>query len=181
MNHVNTLLAARYGQQTSRRTPLAKQQSTSSIESNVGNNNTSIELPEEIETLIVGSDYWCNAKRNRYKMLARQGHLNTLLKIARTARTKSIPAHWFARACSLKHWETKTLPYLAKLAKVQETAVRVAEKLHTEVTKFIYKQVWQGVNVERWADTAAEVGRHKGKHFAWLCKRELDARAVARA
>ena len=69
-------------------------------------------------------------------------------------------------------WD-RTLKFLAKLVKVQETAERVAQKLGTEVTKFIYRQIWRGVNVERWADTAAEVGRHKGKYFAWLCRREV--------
>jgi hypothetical protein len=28
------------------------------------------------------------------------------------------------------------------------------------------------VNVERWADAAAEAGKHKAKYFTWLCKRE---------
>jgi hypothetical protein len=49
---------------------------------------------------------------------------------------------------------------------------RVATKLKTAVTSFIYQQAWRGVNVERWADHAAEVGEHKGKYFTWLCRRE---------
>src|SRR6266516_4516158 len=85
----------------------------------LSNNITSIELPAEIESLIVGSDYWRTAKRNRYKMLARQGHLSGLLKLAKIARTKNIPAHWFATVCSKVEWQ-RTLEYLAKLAKVQE-------------------------------------------------------------
>ncbi len=73
--------------------------------------------------------------------------------------------------CSKVEWQ-RTLEYLVKLAKVQETAVRVAQKLRTEVTRFIYQQIWRGVNVERWADTAAEVGEHRAKYFTWLCIRE---------
>jgi hypothetical protein len=49
------------------------------------------------------------------------------------------------------------LEFLAKLAKVEQTAERVAQKLHIEVGKFIYQQIWRGVNVERRADTAAEM------------------------
>ena len=174
MNHVNTLLAARYGQQASRRTPLAKQQSTSSIELSVSNTtNSSIELPEEIDALIDNKAY-----RPRYKKLMRL-YPRELIAWAQVARDQKQPSHYFAKGCAVAAWD-RTLKFLAKLSKVQETAARVAQKLSTEVTKFIYRQVWQGANVERWADTAAEVGRHKGKHFAWLCKRELDARAVAR-
>ncbi len=173
MNHINAQL-------TARRTSLAKQQSTSSIELSVSNtNNTSIELPEEIESLNVGSDYWRQAKGNRYRMLIREGHLSRLLELAEIARTKDKPAFWFAAACSKAEWE-RTLKFLAKLAEVQKTAVQVAQKLRTDVTKFIYQQVWLGVNVERWADTAAEVGKRKAAYFAWLCRREVQARADGR-
>jgi hypothetical protein len=48
----------------------------------------------------------------------------------------------------------------------------VARKLRTTVSRFIYQQIWRGVNVERWAATAAEVGRHKAKYFTWLCKQQ---------
>jgi hypothetical protein len=64
----------------------------------------------------------------------------------------------------------RTLQFLAKLFEVQAKAVRVASRIKTTVTALIYQQIWRGVNVERWADTAAEVGRHKAKYFAWLCK-----------
>jgi hypothetical protein len=30
----------------------------------------------------------------------------------------------------------------------------------------------QSLSVERWSDTAAEVGRHKLRYFIWLCQRE---------
>jgi len=169
MNRAGDVLAGRYGQRPSLSSLTSKNKT--SIEGSVSNNITSIELPAEIESLIIGSDYWRTAKRNRYKMLARQGHLSGLLKLAKIARTKNIPAHWFATVCSKVEWE-RTLEYLAKLTKVQETAVRVAQKLRTEVTKFIYQQIWRGVNVERWADTVAEVGEHKAKYFTWLCIRE---------
>jgi len=153
-----------------------QQPNTSSIESSGNNTNitNSIELPQEIDSLITGSDYWQQAKRNRYKKLIREGHLRTLLQLAQMARTKNVPAHWFATACSKVKWE-HTLEYLAQLAQVQQAAVRAAEKLGSAVTNFIYQQIWQGVNVERWADLAAEIGRHKAKYFVWLCKREGGA------
>ena len=134
-------------------------------------NTSSIELPQEIDSLITGSDYWQLAKRNRYKKLIREGHLSKLLQLAQMARTKNVPAHWFATACSKVKWE-RTLEYLAQLAKVQQAAVRAAEKLGTAVTNFLYQQIWRGVNVERWAAEAAEVGRHKARYFVWLCKRD---------
>jgi len=112
-------------------------------------------------------------------MLIREGHLSRLLELAEIARTKDKPAFWFAAACSKAEWE-RTLKFLAKLAEVQKTAVQVAQKLRTDVTKFIYQQVWLGVNVERWADTAAEVGKRKAAYFAWLCRREVQARADGR-
>jgi hypothetical protein len=42
---------------------------------------------------------------------------------------------------------------------------------------FIYKQIWRGVNVERWAVAAEEVrhdkpGQSKEKYFAWMCVNE---------
>jgi hypothetical protein len=177
MDHITTHLEAR-------RTSLA-QPSTNSIEVSVCNtNNASIELPEEIESLITGSDYWKTAKRNRYKKLVREGHLSKLLHLAEEALTRDNPDHWFARACSVKYWESRTLPYLGTLAKVQTTAVQVADKLSTAVTLFIYRQIWNGVNVERWADMAREMphdkpGQSKVRHFAWLCRRELAGRMAA--
>ncbi len=150
-----------------------QQPNTSSIESSGINiiTTSSIELPQEIDSLITGSDYWQLAKRNRYKKLIREGHVSKLLQLAQMARTKNVPAHWFAKAASKVEWE-RTLAYLAQLAKVQQAAVRAAEKLGTAVTNFIYQQIWRGVNVERWAAEAAEVGRHKARYFVWLCQRE---------
>lgn len=150
-----------------------------SIENTVGNvtNDTSIELPPEISVLITGSDYWVNAKTNRYKKLVREGHLDKLLHLACEARTKDNPANWFAAACSKARWEQYTLPYLAKLAEVAHKAEQVALRLGTRVSRFIYKQIWKGVNVERWAVQAEEMrhdkpGQSRLKHFAWLCQHE---------
>src|SRR6266567_5144510 len=130
-----------------------------SIESTVTKaftNNTSIELPQEIKALITGSDFWVNAKTNRYKKLVREGQLDKLLHLAREAHTKDNPANWFARACSKARWEKYTLPYFAKLKEVAWKAENVARRLGTKVNKFIYKMIWKGVNVERWAVTAEE-------------------------
>lgn len=74
-----------------------------------------------------------------------------------------------------KNWE-RTLKFLAELFRVRELAERVADKLNTAVTSFIYQQVWRGANVERWADTAVEAGKHRSKYFTWLCRREAPDR-----
>ena len=150
-----------------------------SIEVTEGNttNNTSIELPAEIKALITGSDFWVQAKTNRYKKLIREGHLDKLLHLAREAHSKEHPANWFAAACSKARWEQYTLLYFAKLHEVAQRAEQVARRLGTKVSKFIYKQIWQGVNVIRWAVAAEEVahdkpGQSKEKYFAWLCVNE---------
>lgn len=157
------------------------QHNNASIENTVTkaitNNNTSIELPAEIKALITGSDFWVQAKTNRYKKLIREGQLDKLLHLVREAHTKDNPANWFAAACSKARWEKYTLPYFAKLKEVARKAEQVARKLGTNVSKFIYKQIWKGVNVERWAVTAEEVkhtkpGQSREKHFAWLCLHE---------
>jgi hypothetical protein len=149
-----------------------------SIETTVGitTNNTSIELPQEIKELITGTDYWVNAKSNRYKKLIREGHLDKLLQLATMAHSKNSPANWFAKACSKLAWE-RTLAYFAKLAEVAHQAERVARRIGTKVNKFIYKQIWKGVNVERWAIAAEEIshnkpGQSREKLFAWLCVNE---------
>ncbi len=139
-------------------------------------NNTSIELPQEIKALITGNDFWVNAKSNRYKKLIREGHLDKLLALANMARVKNNPANWFAKACSKATWE-RTLAYFAKLKEVARKAEHVACRLGTNVNKFIYKQIWKGVNVERWAVAAEEIrhdkpGQSREKHFAWLCVNE---------
>jgi hypothetical protein len=150
-----------------------------SIESTEGKhtNNTSIELPAEIKALITGSDYWVNAKTNRYKKLIRKGHLQKLLHLAHEAQTKDNPANWFAAACSKARWEQYTLPYFAKLQEVAQKAEQVASRLGTKVNNFIYQQIWKGVNVVRWAIAAQEVkhdkpGQSREKYFAWLCVHE---------
>ncbi len=150
-----------------------------SIENTVGTttNKTSIELPQAIKALITGSDFWVTAKTNRYKKLIREGQLDKLLYLAREARTKDNPANWFARACSKARWEKYTLPYFAKLKEVARKAEQVACRLGTKVNKFIYKQIWKGVNVERWAVAAQEIshdkpGQSRERHFAWLCLNE---------
>jgi hypothetical protein len=179
MNRAGDLLASRYSRQPS---PKLISKNNTSIESGVGVSTNSIELPPEIESLITGSDYWKNAKRNRYKMLIRQGYLNTLLQLAKLAHkmaTREHPSHWFAKFASKAQWE-RTLEFLAQLVDVRELAQRVAMKLKTAVTPFIYQQVWRGVNVERWADLALEVphdkpGQSIGKYFTWLCRREALA------
>jgi hypothetical protein len=150
-----------------------------SIENTVDNatNNTSIELPQEIKALITGSDYWILAKTNRYKKLIREGHLDKLLHLADEAQTKDNPANWFAAACSKARWERYTLPYFTKLKEVARKAETVARRLGIKINNFIYKQIWNGVNVERWAIAAEEIrhdkpGQSRVKHFAWLCVHE---------
>jgi hypothetical protein len=150
-----------------------------SIETKAGNvtNNTSIELPAEIKALITGSDFWVQAKTNRYKKLIREGHLDKLLHLARVAQAKEHPANWFAVACSKANWEERTLPYFAKLREVARKAEQVVRRLGTTINNFIYKMIWRGVNVERWAVAAEEVrhdkpGQSKEKYFAWLCVNE---------
>lgn len=158
-----------------------------SIENKVGSttSNTSIELPQEIKVLITGSDFWMLAKTNRYKKLIREGHLDKLVRLATEAKTKDNPANWFAKVASKARWDKYTLPYFAKLQEVAEKAERVARRIGTEVNKFIYKQIWKGVNVERWAIQAEETrhdkpGQNKLKHFAWLCLHERLAISNAR-
>ena len=97
--------------------------------------------------------------------------------LAREAQTKDHPDHWFARACSKERWAKYTLPYLAKLQEVATTAVEVARRLRINVNKFIYKQIWKGINAVRWAVTAEEVshdqpGQSRERYFAWLCVNE---------
>ncbi len=168
------VLQARYA-----RLKLNQSNDGTSIESTVGNttNNASIELSAEIKALITGSDYWVLAKTNRYKKLIREGHLDKLLHLAREAQTKENPANWFAAACSKARWERYTIPYFAKLQEVARKAENVARRLGTHVNRFIYQQIWKGVQVERWAIQAAEVRHDKPnqsrqRHFAWLCLHE---------
>jgi hypothetical protein len=200
MNHAGAILADRHAQRLAARERMFNKQSASSIE--MGVTNTSIKsielnalahkhqpadecfecLPREIDDLIdtTGKQY-----RRKYRSMIKQGYLRQLLQLVRYTRSmeaegklREDPCHFFAKYAKKDNWK-RTLEHLAKLAKVQETAVRVAAKLRSEVTKFIYREVWRGVNVERWADTAAEVGRNRPAYFAWLCRRESAACAVA--
>jgi hypothetical protein len=138
--------------------------------------DTSIELPAAITNLITGSEFWVTAKSNRYKKLIREGHLDNLLELAKLALTKDNPAHWFAKVCSVKAWE-RTLDFLKKLNNVRMKAAQVAKRIGEGMTKFVYKQIWKGKNVEHHAITAQEVRHDKPKQsiarlFAYLCKQE---------
>jgi hypothetical protein len=69
------------------------------------------------------------------------------------------------------------MSYFAKLTEVVQKAEQVASRLGTKVNTFIYKQIWRGVNVVRWAIAAQEVrhdkpGQSREKYFAWLCVNE---------
>lgn len=143
---------------------------------------TSIELPTAIINLITGNEYWVTAKSNRYKKLIREGHLDNLLELATLALKKDNPAHWFAKVCSVKAWE-RTLDFLKKLNDVRKKAAQVTRRIGEGLTNFVYKQIWAGRNVERWAIAAEEV-RHskpnqsKERLFAFLCKQEGQGTAA---
>ncbi len=138
--------------------------------------DTSIELPSAITNLITGNEYWVTAKSNRYRKLIREGCLDDLLELAKLALKKDNPAHWFAKVCSVKAWE-RTLDFLKKLNNVRKKAALVTQRIGDGLTNFVYKQIWAGKNVERWAVAAEEVRHDKpdqsiGKLFAYLCKQE---------
>jgi hypothetical protein len=141
--------------------------------------SNSIELPEAITKLNTGSDYWVQAKANRYKKLIREGHLHDLLELATLAHhmaTKADPSHWFAKVCSVKAWE-RTLHFLKKLYAARHKAEQVAQRIGSSVNKFIFKQIWAQRSVERHAATAQELRHDKpnqssAKLFAWLCQQE---------
>src|SRR6266540_7363183 len=164
MNRAGNILAARFSRQPSLSSPSNK--SKTSIEGSANNSITSIEIPAEVDELIDNKAYY-----NKFRKLMRE-YPQEIMALVELAHTKAQPSHWFARVTAKKNWE-RTLKFLSELFKVRELAERVAKKLQTAVTGFIYQQVWRGVNVERWADTAAEVGEHRGKYFTWLCRREL--------
>jgi len=44
---------------------------------------------------------------------------------------------------------------------VAQKAEQIARRLGTQINNFIYKQIWRGVNVERWAVAAEEVRHDK--------------------
>src|SRR6266511_6119336 len=166
MNCAADVLAARYGRRSS--LPTLTSKNNTSIEGSASNNITSIEIPAEVDALIDNKAYY-----NKFRKLMRE-YPREIMVLAELARTKTQPSRWFATVTAKNNWE-RTLKFLAELFRVRELAKRVAEKINTAVTGFIYQQVWRGVNVERWADTAAEVGEHRAKYFAWLCRREAAA------
>lgn len=98
------------------------------------------------------------------------------MELAKLALTKNNPAHWFAKVCSVKAWE-RTLDFLKKLETVRRKADQVAQRMGEGLTKFVFKQIWAGKNVEHHAVTASEVkhdkpNQSKWKLFAYLCKQE---------
>lgn len=139
------------------------------------NGNTSIELPAAITNLITGPECWIVAKTNRYKKLVKEGHLHNLLELAAIALTKQSPAHWFAKVCSVRSWE-RTLDFLSKLYTIREKAERVVTRIGKDINegmrKFVYKQLWMGKSVERYAVAAQERGKHRYKLFVHLCMHE---------
>jgi hypothetical protein len=163
MNRAGDILATRFSQRPS--LPTLTSQNKTSIESSVNTSKTSIEIPAAVDALIDNKAYY-----NKFRKLLRE-YPREIMALVELAHTKDQPSHWFARVTAKANWE-RTLKFLAELFRVRELAQRVAKKLKAPVTSFIYQQVWRGVNVERWADTAAEVGEHRAKYFTWLCRRE---------
>lgn len=137
-------------------------------------NNTSIELPEEISSLIVGEAFR-EARINRYRMLIRQGHLRYLLELARFCRrvaTKN-PAFLFARMASKAKWD-QTVKFCEKLVETARAAAEAAQRLSAPVSRAIYKACWRfkGSTVQK-AALAAEIvdmnGGNKFRLFNWYC------------
>jgi hypothetical protein len=189
MNRIGEILAYQHEQRLTARTQVLTSQNTISIEADVNNTNTSIEIyvksfdrtveiPAEIDALIDDKRF-----RSKYGAMICRGFKAQLLQLARHTRSmeaaeklREAPSHFFSRYAKNANWE-RTLKFLAELAKVQELAERVAKKLKTAVTGFIYQQIWRGMSVERWADLAQEVphdkpGQSPSKYFTWLCRRE---------
>jgi len=188
MNRAGELLASRYTRQPS---PKLTSQNNTSIEGSVNNSSTSIEIyvkafdttvqiPAEIDDLIDDKDY-----RKKYGAMICRGFKQQLLQLVRHTRSmeaagklREAPSHFFSRCAKNANWE-RTLKFLAQLTEIQELAERIAKKLKTAVSGFIYQQVWRGVNVERWADLAQEVphdkpGQGTARYFVWMCRREAD-------
>lgn len=167
---------------TSRLQAMREQHEQKQKEQNTKNDSTSIELPAAIIKLITGNEFWLTAKTNRYKKLIREGHLDTLLELATLALTKNNPANWFAKVCSVKAW-ARTLDFLKKLNDVRKKAVQIAKRIGEGMITFVYKQLWAGRNVERWAVAAEEVPHDKPNQsrerlFAYLCKLEGQGLAI---
>jgi hypothetical protein len=165
MNSTREVLAARL--------TALKSKHNNSIESSASNNTNSIEIPAEVDALIDNKAYY-----PKFRKLLRE-YRREIMALVELAHTKAQPSRWFATVTAKANW-SRTLKFLAELFRVRETAERAAKKLGTAVSRFIYRQVWRGVNVERWAVTAAEAGRHKAKYFTWLCQREASLAGPAR-
>lgn len=123
------------------------------------------EIPDQIDALIDNKMY-----RNRYKRLIREGNLEALLFLSHYATMSgkvAAPNKWFAKSCSLKRWEG-TLRWITRMMKVARQAMIVANRLGSEVTKYIYKQIHRGINVEHLAALAKESGKDPYKFFCWL-------------
>lgn len=155
-------------------------QRNASIESNtneVSNNNSIEALPEEISSLITGSEYWYRAKENRYRMLVRQGYLPHLMELAKFCKrvaTKD-PSFLFAKMASKAKWE-QTVKFCEKLIKIARTAADIAKRLAVPAKSFkaVYKACWRFKDaVISKAALAEELATEKGgiklKWFNYLC------------
>jgi len=96
MNRAGDMLATRYGQRPSPSTLTSKNKT--SIESSVGNNITSIEIPAEVDALIDNKAYY-----NKFRKLMRE-YPQEIMALVELARTKDQPSHWFARVTAKKNW-----------------------------------------------------------------------------
>jgi hypothetical protein len=132
-----------------------------------------IYIPESIDALIDNKMY-----RNKFKKLIREGHLNDLLQLAKMARGKDNPSHWFATVTATKskdgkppRWEG-TLKFLSELRRVRQTAAEVLRRVQVPAGSLtaVYKACWKlkEAVVQR-AVTAAEIGRDPFRLFCWLC------------
>lgn len=146
-----------------------------SIESDVSKptSNTSIELPEEISSLIVGEAFR-EARINRYKMLIRQGHLQHLMELAAYCRrVGKNPAFMFAKYASKKKWDS-TIKFCEALMEAARTAAEVAKRLSVAPCRAIYKACWRfkGAAIQKAAlaeEIVNENGGNKLKLFNWFC------------
>lgn len=132
-----------------------------------------IDIPESIDALIDNKMY-----RNKFKKLIRDGHLNDLLELAKMARGKDNPSHWFATVTATKskdgkppRWQS-TLKFLSELRSVRQTATEVLRRVQVPAGSLnaVYKACWRlrEAVVQR-AVTAAEIGRDPFRLFCWLC------------
>jgi hypothetical protein len=150
---------------------------TNSIELGQAQKQTAtINIPEAIDALIDNKNY-----RNKFRKLIREGHLNDLLELAKMAKDKDTPSHWFAKWTRTTpekgqegqptHWE-RTLQFLARAREVAQAAAEVVKRIPvpTGRLKAVYKACWKLKGaVVRHAVTAEETGRDKFRYFCWLC------------